>query len=235
MKHYPSTTRVDIGFPMVVVSHHYEGEATRQLNDELAQLIRQTEKNGIEQYKATKTATQGGFHTTPDFLERTDPAIQEYKNKILIPGVISYLKSYYQFMTFPADEVLPGHLAVRGWGNILRAGEWNAPHNHITTHNRLSSVYYVSAPERPYPEGILEFSNPNPLSNQHGCFGSMKFHPVAGDLIIFPCYLTHFSHPFYSGEERILVANDIRVNDPFDHVRDNSTYDKAFASDKSGI
>ncbi len=32
----------------------------------------------------------------------------------------------------------------------------------------------------------------------------------------------HFSHPFKGGEERILIASDVRIKDQFDDIRNNN-------------
>ncbi len=69
---------------------------------------------------------------------------------------------------------------------------------------------------------------------QHGAYGNAKIHPRAGDLVVFPCYQVHFSHPFSVPGERILIASDIRVYDQFDELGVNHYHTMSISSAGAG-
>jgi hypothetical protein len=205
---------------MLAAVHHFEGDPIKHLNRELANHIRGLES--VHRSNTQKTDTQGGYHTDPEFINRDNPLITQFRNSILIPGIQQYLTQYYNMMAVPGVDIRAEHLTFKGWANIMRKGEWNAPHNHLTLHNRISAVYYIQVPDCPGSQGALQFDNPNPISILHGAHGNIKVYPTEGDLVIFPCYQMHFSHPFESDGERILIASDVRIKDQFDDIRNNN-------------
>ena len=221
MNELPSRGQFTVTFPMGLLLRHYDGEKVGQLNRDLFKLILKLEADTCVSKKGT--ATQGGFHTEPTFVNRKDAVVTRFREKVLIPGVQQYMVNYYRLQGVPPVELTPDKLTIQGWGNVMRSGEWNAPHNHITAHFRLSAVYYLQTPNNcPSPEGALQLENPNQISVQHGAYGNAKIYPREGDLVIFPCYQVHFSHPFSVPGERILIASDIRVHDQFDQITPNS-------------
>jgi len=219
MNEYPSKGQFTVTFPMGLLLRHYEGEKVDQLNQDLSKLILKLEADTRASTKGT--AAQGGFHTKPTFVNRKDTVVTRFREKVLIPGIQNYMTGYYRLQGVPPVELTPDKLSIQGWANVMRAGEWNAPHNHITTHFRLSAVYYLKTPNCQSPEGALQLENPNQISVQHGAYGDAKIYPREGDLVIFPCYQVHFSHPFSVPGERILMASDIRVHDQFDELTPN--------------
>lgn len=220
MSVYSGHGKFFVNFPMLTAVLHFDGEAIERLNLELAEHIRDLELKYRQ--SSQKTVTQGGYHTDPEFINRDHPLITAFRNSVLIPGVQNYMRQYYNAMAIPGLDVQAEHLELKGWANIMRKGEWNAPHNHLSLHNRVSAVYYIQLPESKGMQGALQFDNPNPISMLHGAHGNIKIKPSRGDLVMFPCYQMHFSHPFRCDGERILIAADIRVKDEFDEIRNNN-------------
>lgn len=220
MGNYSGHSKFFCNFPMLTAVHHYEGDPIKQLNRDLANHIKELES--VHRSSAQKTDTQGGYHTDPEFINRDNPLVKQFRNSVLIPGIQQYMAQYYSLMAVQGREIKDEHLAFKGWANIMRKGEWNAPHNHLTPHNRISAVYYIQVPDCPGSQGALQFDNPNQISILHGAHGNIKIFPTEGDLVIFPCYQMHFSHPFDSERERILIAADVRVHDQFDEIRNNN-------------
>lgn len=99
---------------------------------------------------------------------------------------------------------------VSGWIVMTRAGGYNAPHAH--PHGTFSTIYHALMPEKPFPQGCLEFINP---------IGTMAFHSYGsvnaivptkpGTLFILPSYLVHYVHPFEGPGERISVNMDFGI------------------------
>jgi Putative 2OG-Fe(II) oxygenase len=99
---------------------------------------------------------------------------------------------------------------VSGWIVMTRAGGYNAPHAH--PHGTFSTIYHALMPEKPFPQGCIEFINP---------LGTMAFHSYGsvneivptkpGTLFILPSYLVHYVHPFEGPGERISVNMDFAI------------------------
>lgn len=210
MDSIPSTSRTAIHFSMMSVIRHYHGPEIMTLNAALVNLVRSLE--AAERENKKPTSTQGGFHTDFEFINRDDPVIAQFRERVLFPAIYEFLGQYYQIRHLDARAMKP-RITLKGWANIMRAGEWNAPHDHASGKNRISAVYYASVPDRPGNEGALQLENPNQIATNHGEYGNVVFQPVEGDLILFPCYQRHFSHPFGGDGERVLLASDVQVHD----------------------
>ena len=107
------------------------------------------------------------------------------------------------------------------WININSYGAFNRPHIHPNA--VLAGVYYVSTPE---PISNINFQHPGINVQYHYTPDIMKgtnnftsavwrYGPVAGDLLIFPAYLSHFVESNMSTEDRISIAfnTSLQLND----------------------
>lgn len=204
-------------FPMLLTVSHFKGK--EELNSELSEYILDEEKRLRDDAK--KTSTQGGFHTDAEFINRDEPLIKEFLSTILAPSIQEHMAGTYARMGDGFNPPALDKLSFRGWGNVMRKGEWNAPHNHLTPHNRVSAVYYLKTDPCSDMKGALQIDNPNQVSIYHGSHGNIKIPAKEGSLVIFPSYLMHFSHPFEKEGERILIASDVSVDDKYDVIGDN--------------
>jgi uncharacterized protein (TIGR02466 family) len=192
-------------FPTTVMTRHHE--SLEQLNQALLDIIVQLE----EQFRDTDenaehtvyVTTQGGYQTLDDhFLQRDNPAIRQLRDDILTPAVRTYVDRIYGK---PDGGI---NFWFSSWANILHAGDWQSPHFHSTNDNLASGVYYVRVPEKPSPEGCIEFINPNLVSVMHHRNPTRRIKPKEGDLLIFPPYYMHFVHPFRGDGARAIVSFD---------------------------
>ena len=200
-------TRFEEHFPLtVMVSHHTGRDA---LNRDVAGIIRSLrdqyigDKRENEALSGTIT-TYGGYQTSKKmlFLNRPEPAVQNLRDEVILPGVKAYMDKVY------AEQGKGIRTRLVSWANILREGDWQAPHMHPTTGNLISGVYYVEVPEKPQPQGCIEFLNPHPVAHHHGVSLTRRLHPKAGDLILFPPYYIHYVYPFMGPGERSIIAFD---------------------------
>lgn len=207
MSHTPET-HFEEHFPLtVMVSHHAGLDA---LNHEVAGVIRKLrdqyigDKRENEALSGTIT-TYGGYQTSKKmmFLNRPEAAVLKLRDEVIAPGVKTYMDKVYA----EQGKGLPTRLV--SWANILRAGDWQAPHMHPTTGNLISGVYYVEVPEKPQPQGCIEFLNPHPVAHHHGVSLTRRLYPKSGDLILFPPYYIHYVYPFSGEGERSIVAFDV--------------------------
>jgi Putative 2OG-Fe(II) oxygenase len=203
-------TQFEDHFPITVMVSHHAG--LEQINQEIVTIIRQMRDQFItnEQENEALTgtvSTYGGYQTSKKimFLGLPETSIRRLRDEVILPGIETYLTKVY------GDKININSTRLMAWANILAAGDWQAPHMHPTTGNLVSGVYYVDMPDKPIPEGCLEFLNPHPVSRHHGISLTRRLHPKTGDLIIFPPYYIHYVYPFKGGSERAIIAFDVVV------------------------
>ncbi|MFI4921605.1 MAG: putative 2OG-Fe(II) oxygenase [Gammaproteobacteria bacterium] len=201
-------TRFEDHFPITVMVRHHTGleDINRQVLANISGLRDQYAKDKTQNEALSGTiSTYGGYQTSKKimFLNRPDPAVMALRDHVILPGVQRYMEQVY------AEEGKKLQTRIVSWANILAEGDWQAPHMHPTTGNLISGVYYVEVPEKPAPQGCIEFLSPHPVSHHHGVTLTRRLHPKAGDLILFPPYYIHYVYPFRGPEERAIVAFDV--------------------------
>ena len=201
-------TRFEDHYPITVMVSHHSGldEVNRALLGVISGLRDQHmgDKSQNEALSGT-ISTYGGYQTSKKmmFLNRPEAAVQTLREQVIMPGVARYMEKAY------GEEGKKLATRVVSWANILAEGDWQSPHMHPSTGNLISGVYYVEVPERPSPEGCIEFLNPHPVSHHHGISLTRRLHPKAGDLILFPPYYIHYVYPFRGPEARAIIAFDV--------------------------
>lgn len=201
-------TRFEDHFPITVMQSHHSG--VDKINEGIAALLHEQRRLFLSDPKENEAlsgtiTTYGGFQTSKRamFFSRPEPEVAALQNEIVVPGVRAYLQHVY------GDEVKPAQTQFVSWANILAAGDWQAPHMHPTAGNLISGVYYAAVPEKPAPEGCIEFLNPHPVARHHGVSLTRRIQPRTGDLILFPPYYIHYVYPFRGEGERVIVAFDV--------------------------
>lgn len=96
---------------------------------------------------------------------------------------------------------------INGWMVLMRANSYNSPHAH--PFGTFSVIYHVLVPEKPFPQGRLEFLNPLGTQAFHS-FGLVNetVDSKAGTLFIMPSYLVHYVYPFEGPGERLSINMD---------------------------
>jgi hypothetical protein len=158
-----------------------------------------------------RVTTRGGYQTARhvNLFELAKPALRRLHDEILRPAVRDYLARVF------GEGVSKIEPWLMGWANVLRAGDWQAPHMHPTPGNLVASVYYVRLPRgRPEPEGWIEFLNPHPQAVYAGAALTRRIAPEAGKLVLFPPYYVHYVHPFRGEDPRAVVAFDVLSRRP---------------------
>ena len=195
-------------FPITVMHSHHTGaeKINVGVSGVLSSLRKQflNDKSENEALSGTIT-TYGGYQTSKKmmFLNRLEPEIQTLRDQVVQPAAQAYLEKVY------GDSGKSLKTRIVSWANILAAGDWQAPHMHPSTGNLISGVYYAAVPDKPEPEGCIEFLNPHPVSHHHGVSLTRRIMPKAGDLILFPPYYIHYVYPFRGEGERCIVAFDV--------------------------
>jgi uncharacterized protein (TIGR02466 family) len=197
-------------FPLTVMLSKHSGVdginagIARLLHGLRGQYLKDKDEN--EALSGTIT-TYGGYQTSKKmmFLSRPEPEVQALRDQMVQPAVQAYMQKVY------GEQGQGVATRLVSWANILAAGDWQAPHMHPSTGNLISGVYYAAVPEKPEPEGCIEFLNPHPVAHHHGVSLTRRIMPKAGDLVLFPPYYIHYVYPFRGEGERCIVAFDVLV------------------------
>lgn len=201
-------TRFEDHFPVTVMSSRHTG--LDAANRDVYAVIRRLRDEHLDDPKENEAlsgtiTTYGGYQTSKKtmFLNLQDPAIQTLREQVVLPGIRRYLQKVY------ADQAGKLNTRIVSWANILREGDWQAPHMHPTPGNLISGVYYVHVPEKPAPQGCIEFLNPHPAAHYHAVSLTRRISPQAGELLLFPPYHIHYVYPFRGEGERAIIAFDV--------------------------
>lgn len=201
-------------FPTLVMQRHHGGVAG--LNSELFALISELRGRYIDTadnaVNSGEISTQGGYQTSKrmNFLERKEPAVARLRDRVILPAVKRYFEAVFEQ---EADKL---KYWLMGWSNVLAEGDWQGPHMHPTPYNLASGVYYVKLPpDKPPPQGCIEFINPHPISAHHGHGTTRRIVPREGELLLFPPYYLHYVHPFRGAGQRVIVSFDV-IRQPMD-------------------
>ncbi len=163
-----------------------------------ANLLRQ-ESSGI------RRSNRQGWHSKSDLMTRQEPGLAELARFIekSIHAATKVISPEFNFR---------GHrLMTEGWININPQHGYNVPHRH---HGYLwSGCYYVTVPRvEEGPSGCIEFLSPFVIPGEYEVFNAacykekITMRPNAGDILLFPSYLTHWVFPNDAAEERITIA-----------------------------
>jgi hypothetical protein len=97
------------------------------------------------------------------------------------------------------------------WANISRSGEWLSPHSHDVS---VGSVVYCLDPGDADPgnrvSGRLAFADPRIAeccpSQDDAVTRELAPELRAGALVLFPCQMVHYVHPYTGRRPRITIA-----------------------------
>ncbi len=110
---------------------------------------------------------------------------------------------------------------LQGWPNVNRFGDYHDPHNH--PHAYLSGTYYVAVPGGREPlegrsdlrPGAISFYDPRGAVNMTAIKGDPQIEaehtlrPEAGEILLWPAFVTHFVHPNLSKQPRISISFNV--------------------------
>ena len=157
------------------------------------------------EYSSLGRSNVGGWHSRPDFLTKSHPAI-------------SALNTWLKWALRRAIDAsaganaFQGTLSVCAWATVCRPGAYHAPHSHPDS--AWSGVYYVDAgnsPPNQHFSGVLEFLDPragvDAVSAPGDPYGEpFRVWPEAGLLVVFPSWLFHWVHPYTGESPRIAIS-----------------------------
>lgn len=166
----------------------------------------------IEEAKALQARSQGvhrsnrkGWHSETDLMSRTEPGLSEL-GRFIKKAINTATKSISPDFVFEDYRLM-----TEGWININPKHGYNKPHRH--TGFMWSGCYYVTVPEAENgPSGSIEFLSPLIVPGEYSAFNAacykdrVTMRPNAGDVLLFPSYLTHWVFPNEADADRITIA-----------------------------
>jgi len=179
------------------------------MNKELQDLILAEEV----EYTSVGRSNICGWHSHPDFLNRTELAVSGLKTW-LTWGLRRMIDAS------AGENAFHGMLSLSGWATVCRAGAYHAPHSHPDS--AWSGVYYVNggvdSPDYPL-SGCLEFLDPRPGADAVSAPGDpygepFRIRPQPGLLVLFPSWLCHWVHPYAGQTPRIAVSFNAALPGP---------------------
>ena len=182
-----------------------EFDEYESINSRIVDYVRECEREGkISDSRSDGTTNWGNGFQIQLFREKV-PVIEEF-----MPFISQALEGFLDSVGLSAIKKMQAELTTAGWIVVARDGSYNAPHVH--PHGTFSSIYHVQVPDRPSPEGYLEFINPTgSAALQSFGHASELVQPKEGTLLIIPSYLMHGVHPFQGEGERISLNIDYAV------------------------
>lgn len=157
------------------------------------------------QSAGVRRSNRQGWHSEPDLMSRTEPGLSE------LAGVIRKAINTATRSISPDFVLEEYRLVADGWININPQHGYNVPHRHNGF--MWSGCYYVTVPEAAEgPSGSIEFLSPLIVPGEYSelnaaCYKDrVTMRPNAGDVVLFPSYLTHWVFPNESAADRITIA-----------------------------
>jgi len=150
-------------------------------------------------------SNRGGWHSEGNIFDEDSEPIA-----LLRDAAIRSIETVTRKVA-PKFDLDAYRIKLFGWMNANLPGGFNAPHTHPGAH--WSGVYYVNQPEiETGNSGMIEFLDPRSdlpdwrLLKARAFRPKYKTRPGAGEIIVFPSYLTHWVYPNDSDAERVTVA-----------------------------
>ena len=204
------TQSIELHFPTPVLTRKFSDadSMNRELTSVIDALEHAADKAQAPAQTVSENTTQGGFqtHLGINILEDSHPSMKRLKQEIVMPSIEHYLEQVLKV------DPLFTPIEVTSWAVSLGSGDWQAPHIHPNEYTLISGIYYICMPERPEPEGCLEFINPMMSSVSLGQQNASRRHrPKAAELLLFPPYYMHYVHPMRGGTKRQVIAFDVRL------------------------
>lgn len=181
---------------------HTEAENASLLKD---LMLAADELTTVWQHATTKGGTQTHGNLFDSHLDNQPFSQLE---KIIRKQIRAYINEF-KGNDIGLIQSFPKEFSLRGWRVKLMKGGHQKPHIH--SGGWLSGVFYLQVPEKMKAnEGAIAFSlHGYEYRVQNNNIPGKEHIPSAGELVLFPSSLFHWTIPFDSNEERQCIAFDV--------------------------
>ena len=189
----------------VLVRRHEDADA---LNQGLKAAIHRRMKSE----PGVARSNRGGWHSETDLADWDEPVVAD-----LLDLFTAMTKEFTRAIMRLPEDSYQFEWEYNTWTVVNRAGDFNIPHCHPSA--SVSAVYYVQTdpPSAEHPEsGLLALQDPRLAISAilpQAMYGHSWYNlvPKAGQMAMWPSWLTHFVHPYQGASERMVIALDARV------------------------
>ena len=214
----PANVQFGHYFTQLIFRGNFPG--TEQLNSDILNFVlgKETDRTlGNANTKLHKGTIGGWQPTWPDngILDQDEPCIKFLKEDIIMPSINLYAQestklTFSQFTGQNHNLPTGVELHINSWSVLYRKGNFQCPHLHRDS--AFTGIYYPAVPENLIePEGAIVFHNSAVESSWYGYDQTKIITPKAGDLIIFPSWVTHQAYPFSGDGHRLSIVFDVFV------------------------
>lgn len=193
-----------LAFPTPI--HQSRHEDLQTFNQELASRILSLR----DQSPGEKRSNAGGWHSDAQLLHKLGEPLGSRLGRMFVEDVRTAMEAIVEI-----TQPLPDSVSVDAWANINQRGDSNMPHIHGGS--AWSGVYYVATDARPEAAGKLVFSDPRTAAlmlthpfNPFNATSLIQVVPVAGMMLVFPSFLSHYVEVYQGDVPRISIAFNLR-------------------------
>ena len=138
------------------------------------------------------------------------PAVTRPLEAMIASAVKTYVADLRAAPDHPVRAGEPGVRVLVSWANVMPAGSYERPHIHAA--GWLSGVYYAEMPvlDPTSEDGAIVFGGHPFDATVAMDVPKRVVRPRAGQMVLFPSYLTHRTRPFTGEGRRVSVAFDIQ-------------------------
>ena len=161
-------------------------------------------------WQPSRKTTVGGFQTPSgvNLFKSPTGKIEQLKS-IIINELDVYHKKYIN-KSCSYIKKWPFQNYLNGWYVVLKKQGYQSPHIHPG--GWLSGVIYLKVvPSLDKNEGAIEFSL-NGENYQDINSSKLTYQPELGDIVFFPSSLHHWTIPFSTDTDRVIVSFDLKPN-----------------------
>jgi len=196
--------QIAMAFPTLIGRFQIEG--SEDVNANLKRILSERESS----HPSIDYANVGGWHSSGDLLEWSDPATDHLRNWIT-ETLSRMVQATGQLPEVAGRGAAPrGSFRISAWGNISRRGNYHRMHNH--PNSSWSGCYYLTGNRSDKTiGGVLELYDPRHFAEMVDTPGNpygqrVLIRPTPGLMVLFPSWLYHFVHPCDSDNERMSIA-----------------------------
>lgn len=149
---------------------------------------------------------KNGRQTSGNLFSRNEPQEQSMK-EVIIDGIERYRKKFFESESSLIRN-WPQNYYIYSWLVQMNEGGELAPHIHEA--GWISGAVYINVPRKLNPnEGNFVVCTHEEKSRNIGEENTKIVDVFTGSLVLFPSSLMHYTLPFTSAEERIVLAFDV--------------------------
>jgi uncharacterized protein (TIGR02466 family) len=187
----------------------HEPSNVKDMNREITAILL-TESETIP---SISNSNVGGWHSQYELQNRPEACFQTL-SALIVASVLETTETIAQ----NTGRRIPKFTAKpEMWAMVMRDGDYTVPHTHAYAH--WATVYYADegdAADAANPNsGVITFVDPRsghmPVPGLDIANGNFVVNPKAGQLLVFPGWLTHYVHTYRGQRPRVSLSCNVTL------------------------